>query len=181
MPKLKTHVLIAVAAIAASSLTQNSLADVLTCTEKYQQYAQAQTLWQNQSAHRAAQLLPDNAERIYQYRDTQLMGIARRKLAVEVALQNYPEQVASWGSINQWINLTPEFEAKLNRHSPEYQKLSAEYQEQTTQPVTDKDKDFPVIYRKTVLADAEFMQLMKDFNLKSRELNSLNCTKKATD
>lgn len=177
MPVSKRHTLIAASVLITSGLTNMAFADEVGCAEKYNLYAEAQTNWQNNSAARAIELLPEHAERINEYRDVQLTMIERRKLAVHLALRNYPDQVESWGSINRWIDLSPEFETKLSELSPEFQQITRKYQELISKPASASDNDFSVTFRKTAIADPEFMQLMDDFNLKSREINSLACKK----
>jgi hypothetical protein len=177
MPVSKLHTLIAASALITSGLTNMAFADEVRCAEKYNLYAEAQTNWQNNSAARAVELLPEHAERINEYRDVQLTMIKRRKLAVHLALENYPDQVESWGSINRWIELSPELETKLSDLSPEFQKLTEKYQQLISKPASTSDDEFSATFRKTAISDPEFMQLMDDFNLKSREINSLSCKK----
>ncbi|MFY0678215.1 MAG: hypothetical protein JXR18_13105 [Neptuniibacter sp.] len=177
MPFKRSRTLTSVVALSVIGFSQNSLANPVTCSEKYNQYVQAQVTWQQESAARAVQLLPEHTDRIHQYRDVQLTAIERRKLAVDITLDKYPDRVATWGSINRWVELSPEFEAELAQLSPEFQQLTEKYQQQISQPASENDADFSQTFRRTVTADAEFMQLMDDFNVKSRELNNLACQK----
>ena len=177
MPVSKLQTLSVTFALTTSGLTNMAFADEVGCNEKYNLYVEAQTNWQNSSAARAGELLPEHKERINQYRDVQLTMIERRKLAVELALKNYPDQVATWGSINRWIELSPEFETKLSNLSPEFQKLTEQYQALISKPASASDDEFSATFRRTAISDPEFMQLMDDFNLKSREINSLSCKK----
>lgn len=154
-------------------------ADPLSCKGKYDRYAEAQTNWQNDSAEIAAKLLPAHKDRIYSYREAQLIAIERRQLAVHLALQHLPEQVSIQGSINQWLDYSPELEQKLSKLSPEFKALSEKYYELTSPPAEgdgDGDGDnFHITFRKTVLADEGFMALMHEFNNHSREINTLSC------
>ncbi|MGH1460783.1 MAG: hypothetical protein ACRBB6_01985 [Neptuniibacter sp.] len=177
MPVISSRTLTSVVTLTILGCSQNSLGNPVTCTEKYTQYAQAQITWQKESAARAIQLLPDHTDRIQQYRDVQLTAIKRRKLAVHIALESYPDRAATWGSINQWIELSPEFETELALKSPDFKKLTEQHHEQTSKPASEGDNEFSLTFRKTVLSDPEFMQLMDDFNQNSRELNSLPCEK----
>lgn len=177
MPVSKFQTLIAASTLMTCGLSNTVFADSIDCTEKYNLYADAQTDWQNNSASRAGELLPEHKERINQYRDVQLIMIERRKLAVHLALEHSPDQVESWGSINRWIELSPEFETKLSELSPEFKQITEKYQTLISKPASATDDEFSATFRRTALADPEFMLLMDDFNLKSREINSLSCKK----
>jgi hypothetical protein len=150
-------------------------ASPLSCVEKYNLYTQAQINWQNDSAEIAIKLLPDHIERINQYKTVQLIAIERRKLAVNIAFDHFPERVSHWGSINQWIDLSPELEAELIQHSPEFETLTAEYNQLISKPAEGANNDFHHTFRKAVLSDPNFLKLMSDFDGRSRELNSLSC------
>lgn len=161
-----------ITAIGQSSIIN---ASPLSCVEKYNLYTQAQIDWQNDSADVAIKLLPDHIERINQYKDVQLIAIERRKLAVSIAFDNFPEKVSHWGSINQWIDLSPELESELIQHSPEFEALTAEYQQLISKPAEGANNDFHQTFRKAVLSDPGFLKLMSDFDAKNREVNSLSC------
>ena len=153
-------------------------ADVsLTCTEKYAKYIDAQKAWQTRSAARAAELLPEYVERINQYRDIQLLAIERRQHAVEFLLKKAPDQIESWGSINQWLQLTPELEEKLLKESTHFKYASERYNQKTAEPVASAADDFSTTFRKAALADSTFLELMENFNTRSREINALGCSK----
>lgn len=152
-------------------------AETLSCTEKYDLYTQAQIKWQHDSTALGAKLLPEYAERLNQYRDIQLASIERHKHAVHTALKHFPDEVSTWGSINLWLELSPEQEEKLAKHSPEFKKASALYEELIAQPVKNDTEEFQFLFRKTALSSPEFMQLMDDFNTRSRDLNTTPCDK----
>ena len=177
MPFTRSRTLTCVVALTVVGFSQHSPANPVTCSEKYNQYVQAQVTWQQESAARAVQLLPEHTDRIHLYRDVQLTAIERRKLAVDISLENFPDRVETWGSINRWIELSPEFEAELAKLSPEFEQLTKKYQQQIAHPASENDAAFSQTFRRTVTADADFMQLMDDFNVKSRELNTLACQK----
>lgn len=168
------RVLIYLMIIGASGST---LAEPHSCTDKFELYAAAQTTWQHDSAKRAVELLPEHAERINYYRDTQLLAIERRTLAVKLALKHTPEKVQTWGSINNWINLSPELEAELSQYDPNLTKLAKKHEKMTTQPEIEVDHNFHRTFQKAVLSDDAFRQLMDNFNLRSRNINSMNCNK----
>ena len=153
----------------------NAWASTPTCAEKYEEYTTAQVTWQVESSKIAAELLPEHSKLIYQYRDIQLGAIERRSLAVQITLQNFPGDISTWGGVNQWLNLTPVLEEKLIQFSPEYAEISSKYNDLIAQPTTDNGPEFQKTFQRTVLADIKFMQLMKDFSIKSRELNSQGC------
>ncbi|MCP4596119.1 hypothetical protein [Neptuniibacter sp.] len=159
------------------AISSSVSAETLSCTEKYDLYTQAQISWQHDSSKLAAELLPEYVERLNQYRDIQLASIERHKHAVHTALKHFPEEVSTWGSINLWLELSPEQEEKLAKLSPEFKKASALYEELIAQPVKNDTKDFQFLFRKTALSSPEFMQLMEDFNTRSRELNTSPCDK----
>ena len=171
--KLKT--LIFLATFTTLGFNVNTQAASLSCVEKYNLYTRAQIDWQNDSADVAIKLLPDHIERINQYKNVQLIAIERRKLAVSIALNNFPEKVSHWGSINQWIDLSPELESELIQHSPEFEAVTAEYQQLISKPAEGANNDFHQTFRKAVLSDPDFLKLMSDFDARSRELNSLSC------
>lgn len=150
-------------------------ASPLSCVEKYNLYTQAQVDWQNNSAEVALKLLPDHIDRINQYKNVQLIAIERRKLAVGIAFDHFPEKISHWGSINQWIDLSPELETDLTQRSPEFEALTAKYQQLISKPAEGANDDFHQIFRKTVLSEPDFLKLMSDFDTRSRELNSLSC------
>lgn len=171
--KLKT--LIFLATFITLGVNVNTQAASLSCVEKYNLYTQAQIDWQNDSADVAIKLLPDHIERINQYKNVQLIAIERRKLAVSIAFDHFPEKVSHWGSINQWIDLSPELESELIQHSPEFEALTTEYQQLISKPAEGANNDFHQTFRKAVLSDPGFLKLMSDFDAKNREVNSLSC------
>lgn len=159
----------------SSISSTNAWASTPTCAEKYKEYSTAQITWQVESSKIAADLLPEHSKLIYQYRDIQLGAIERRGLAVQIALQNFPDDISTLGGVNQWLNLTPALEEKLIQFSPEYAEISSKYNSLIAQPTADNGPEFQKTFQRTVLADAKFMQLMKDFSIKSRDLNSQRC------
>ncbi|WP_415902576.1 hypothetical protein ACMXYR_01075 [Neptuniibacter sp. QD29_5] len=159
------------------SASGSALAGSTSCADKFELYAKAQTTWQHDSAKRAVQLLPEHAERINHYRDTQLLSIQRRTLAVKLALKHTPDKVQTWGSINNWIDLSPELEAELSQHDPKLTTLSKKHKKMTTQPEIEVDNNFHRTFQKTALSDETFRQLMDTFNLRSRDINSMSCEK----
>lgn len=171
--KLKTITL--GAAILTASTAPIAYSAPLNCVEKYSLYTQAQTNWQNDSAEVAIKLLPEHKGRINQYKEVQLAAIERRKLAIEIALSTFPEKISHWGSINQWIDLSPELETELELLSPDFKELSAHYHQLKSQPVEGDNNSFHQTFRKAVLSDPDFLKLMSNFDAKSREVNSLAC------
>ncbi|MFT6351276.1 MAG: hypothetical protein ACJAZ4_001938 [Neptuniibacter pectenicola] len=159
----------------AITTTPIAFADSISCIEKYARFTDAQIRWQNDSATIATQLLPKHEKRITFYRDTQLIAIERRRLAVTFVMEHFPEKLSTWGSLNQWLDLTPALEKQLSDISPRFRDLSNQYREKISQPTPDATDTFQQTYRKTVLADRDFTQLMQTFNLASREINSLHC------
>ncbi|WP_415895517.1 hypothetical protein ACMXYQ_01160 [Neptuniibacter sp. PT34_22] len=159
------------------SASGSALAESTSCADKFELYAKAQTTWQHESTKRAVQLLPEHAERIKHYRDTQLLSIERRVLAVKLALKHTPDKVQTWGSINNWIDLSPELEAELAQYDPNLSTLSQMHKKMTTQPEIEVDNNFHRTFQKAALSDDAFRQLMDNFNLRSRDINSMSCEK----
>ncbi|WP_415899832.1 hypothetical protein [Neptuniibacter sp. QD48_11] len=159
------------------STSGGALAESTSCIEKFELYAKAQTTWQHASTKRALELLPEHAERINHYRDTQLLSIERRVLAVKLALKHTPDKVQTWGSINNWIDLSPELEAELAQYDSNLITLSQMHKKMTTQPEIEVDHNFHRTFQKAALSDETFRQLMDNFNIRSRDINSMSCVK----
>ncbi len=155
--------------------TNSVFADTLSCQEKYQRYTQAQTAWQVESSEIASGLLPKNMQQIAHYRDVQLIAIKRRSAAVNTLLKVFPDQIQTWGGVNQWLDLTPEMDKDISKANKEYRTLSTTYKDLISRPAFSNSVDFQQTFRKTVVADPAFRQLMTQFSDTVREINSVTC------
>jgi len=161
------------------SCSTNLIAEPINCADKYDLYTDAQRNWQINSAAQAEALLPQYSQRIQQYKTVQLAAIDHRSLAIKLTLQHFPDQANTWGGLNNWVDLSPEFLSKLGSLDPQLIQLKKEQQaaQELANSHASEDGDFQQIFRTTVLADATFRQLMQEFNTRSREINSLSCQK----
>jgi hypothetical protein len=154
-----------------------ALANPQACTQKYARYAQAQSDWQNESTAFTVKTLDKYADIANYYRDMQLLSIERRKLAINIALKYFPNEVRTESNMNQWLDFSPELTRKLSEKSERFAKLSKDYeQNKNKSPNKDGDK-FRAAFRRKVVSNSEFLTLMKDFNNKVKEMDKLSCSK----
>ena len=155
--------------------TNSTFADTLSCQEKYQRYTQAQTVWQVESSEIATRLLPENKQQIAHYRDVQLIAIKRRSTAVNTLLKVFPDQIETWGGVNQWLDLTPKMDKEISKVNKEYRILSTTYKDLISRSTFNNSEDFQQTFRETVVAAPVFRQLMTQFSDTVREINSVTC------
>jgi hypothetical protein len=158
-------------------ISVNTFAERRSCMNIYSEYADAQVLWQNQSAALVVETLPQHKVLVDYYRDVQIAAIRRRGLAVQLALQHFADKINTEAGLNQWIDYSPELEAALSKKSPGFKLAVKKYEEMKNRHPGESGDQFRKAFRDTVTQTKEFQNLMSAFNQKVSELNAVRCKK----
>lgn len=163
-----------------ATLSINTFASSQSCIKKYAAYTEVQEAWQNESTALVVNVLPQHSELANYYRGVQLAAINRRNLAVQLALQHFPNNVNTDSKLNQWIDYSPELEATLSKKSSSFKLAVQKYQKIKNKPQSENGDQFRKAFREIVTQSKEFQDLLSAFNSKVKELNTVKCTKNIT-
>jgi hypothetical protein len=163
--------------ILLTTISANTIAASQSCMEKYGSYVDAKVLWQNESTALIVRQLPQHAELANYYRDIQLSSINLMNLAVKLSLQQFPDEIDTNAKLNQWMDFSPELEAKLSKKSTDYALALKNHKGLNNAHPNINDEEFREAFRGTVAQSNEFQNLLSDFNFKVTQIESTKCTK----
>ncbi|WP_299182881.1 hypothetical protein [uncultured Neptuniibacter sp.] len=152
-----------------------TLAADLSCQEKYDLYAMAQTKWQQGSTELIIQKMPDYKQLAEHYRDQQLLRVKRRAVAVQWLLQYSPGQVKTDRKLNRWLDFSPELEARISTHSDAFKRLSEEIELPAPSGLKMDGDLFRLKLRESVMTEATFKEKMTDFFSEVSALDKRTC------
>lgn len=160
-----------------TAISVNTFAGNQSCMQKYTLYVDATISWQNQSTALIINTLPQYMDLANYYREVQLSAIKLRKLAVKLALKNFPDEINTDSKLNQWIDLSPDLEAKLSKNSTEYLLGLQKYNDLKNRPPNENGDQFRTAFKETLTQGQEFQALLSEFKSKVAKIEAIKCTK----
>ena len=143
--------------------------------DKYDDYADAQQHFQNETHNLILRFNQGYSEVSELYRDDQLARIERNRLAVRYLLAHKIDAVHYNKPMNMWLDLTEDSKALISSQSKRFKKLEREIAEFRNRPSHPDGDGLREMMRSKVGMSEEFIRLAKELQQRTNQINALTC------